>query len=91
MLVHLHDVDPAACPAVRSRFLGDLAHPVDELEATTGWRFVAEEIERASFTAHLAEPAETRRARGLKRRAKTNRADCDHLSTLLIEGRLPES
>jgi transposase len=40
--------------------------PVDAhfaLEATTGWRFVAEEIERAGFTAHLAEPAETGRAR----------------------------
>jgi transposase len=61
------------------------------LEATTGWRFVAEEIERAGFTAHLAEPAETSRARGPKRRAKTDRADCDHMSKLLIEGRLPES
>ncbi len=68
--------------------------PVDAhfaLEATTGWRFVAEEIERAGFTAHLAEPAETGRARGPKRRAKTDRADCDHLSKLLIEGRQPQS
>jgi transposase len=60
-------------------------------EATTGWRFVAEEIERAGFTAHLAEPAETSRARGPKRRPKTDRADCDHMTKLLIEGRLPES
>jgi len=30
------------------------------LEATTGWRFVVEEIERAGYEAHLAEPAETR-------------------------------
>jgi hypothetical protein len=42
------------------------------LEATTGWRFVAEELERAGFRAHLAEPADTRALRGPKRRAKTD-------------------
>lgn len=61
------------------------------LEATTGWRFVAEEIERAGFTAHLAEPAETAAARGPKRRAKTDKADCDNMVNLLTAGRLPES
>jgi transposase len=83
---------PAAREVVRE-WLGGF-EPVDAhfaLEATTGWRFVAEEIERAGLIAHLAEPAETSRARGPKRRAKTDRADCDHMSKLLIEGRLPES
>jgi len=60
-------------------------------EATTGWRFVAEELLRAGLTAHLAEPAETAILRGTKRRAKTDRRDCDHMVDLLTSGRLPES
>jgi transposase len=61
------------------------------LEATTGWRFVAEELSRAELTAHLAEPAETATLRGTKRRAKTDRRDCDHMVDLLLSHRLPES
>src|SRR5512132_225951 len=61
------------------------------LEATTGWRFVAEELERAGFGAHLAEPADTRALRGPKRRAKTDRTDAHHLRELLRAGTLPES
>jgi transposase len=61
------------------------------LEATTGWRFVAEELSRAGLTAHLAEPADTATLRGPKRRAKTDRRDCDLLVNLLMSGRLPES
>src|SRR6266699_7228615 len=61
------------------------------LEATTGWRFVAEELERAGFRAHLAEPADTRALRGPKRRAKTDRTDAHHLRDLLLAGTLPES
>jgi hypothetical protein len=38
------------------------------LEATTGWRFVAEELERVGARVHLAEPAETAARRGPKRR-----------------------
>jgi transposase len=61
------------------------------LEATTGWRFVVEEIERAGLEAHLAEPADTRALRGKKKRAKTDRLDARHLRELLAQGRLPES
>jgi transposase len=61
------------------------------LEATTGWRFVVEELERAGHAAHLAEPAETAGLRGPKKRAKSDRADARHLRCLLCEGRLPES
>jgi hypothetical protein len=61
------------------------------LEATTGWRFVAEELSRAGLTAHLAEAAETATLRGTKRRAKTDRRDCDHMVDLLASARLPES
>src|SRR6266511_1145785 len=61
------------------------------LEGTTGWRYVAEEIERAGHVAHLADPAETAAKRGSKRRAKTDRADCDLQLKLLLAGELPES
>src|ERR671921_781314 len=61
------------------------------LEATTGWRFVAEEFRAAGATVHLAEPAETAARRGNKKRAKTDRADARHLRELLMIGRLPES
>ena len=61
------------------------------LEATTGWRFVAEELARAGIAAHLAEPADTRALRGPKRRAKTDRTDAHHLRELLRAGTLPKS
>jgi transposase len=61
------------------------------LEGTTGRRFVVEEVERAGHRAHLADPAETAAKRGRKRRAKTDKADCDLLLRLLLAGELPES
>ena len=61
------------------------------MEATTGWRFVAEELEHAEIAAHLAEPADTRALRGPKRRATTDRTDARHLRELLRAGTLPES
>jgi transposase len=61
------------------------------LEATTGWRFVVEELRRVGAVVHLAEPAETAARRGSKKRAKSDRADARHLRELLMIGRLPES
>jgi len=61
------------------------------LEATTGWRFVTEELRAIGAVVHLAEPAETSARRGNKKRAKTDRADARHLRELLMVGRLPES
>ena len=61
------------------------------LEATTGWRFVVEELRRVGAGVHLAEPAETAGLRGPKKRAKNDRADARHLRELLMVGRLPES
>ena len=72
-----------------SRFEGQQASFA--LEATTGWRFVVEELERAGLEAKLAEPADTRAMRGKKKRAKTDRLDARHLRELLRQGRLPES
>jgi transposase len=43
------------------------------LEATTGWRFVVEELRAIGARVHLAEPAETAALRGNKKRAKSDR------------------
>jgi transposase len=61
------------------------------VEATTGWRYVVEELRRAGVAAHLAEPAETRSLQGRKKRAKTDRLDAGHLRDLMVIDRLPES
>ena len=61
------------------------------LEATTGWRFVVEELRRVGAVVHLAEPAETADLRGSKKRPKNDRADARHLRELLMIERLPES
>src|ERR1039458_3183408 len=61
------------------------------LEATTGWRFLVEEVQRVGAEAHLAESAETSGMKGKKQRAKTDWADARHLRELLLIGRLPES
>ncbi|MGH9225228.1 MAG: IS110 family transposase [Acidimicrobiales bacterium] len=61
------------------------------LEGCTGWRYVTEELGRAGFEPHVAEPADTSALRGPKRRAKTDRADARHLRELLVAGGVPES
>jgi transposase len=61
------------------------------VEATTGWRFMVEELRNAGMEPHLAEPADTRALRGNKRRPKTDRVDARHLRDLLLRGTLPES
>jgi transposase len=80
-------------PALRGdvrRFLKQFAGQRLEaaLEATTGWRFVVEELRAIGADVHLAETAARR---GNKKRAKTDRADARHLRELLMIGRLPES
>lgn len=59
--------------------------------ATTGWRYVVEELERAGVEPHLAEPAETRSLQGRKKRAKTDMPDAGHLRDLMVIDCLPES
>src|SRR5829696_1332091 len=80
-------VTPAHRDGVR-RFLGRFAAQQLEvaLEATTGWRFVVEELQAIGADVHLAEPAETSSLRGSKKRAKTDRADARHLRELLMVG-----
>jgi hypothetical protein len=85
-------VAPADRAGVR-RFLRRFAGEELEvaLEATTGWRFVVEELRRVGPRVHLAEPVETSARKGSKKRAKTDRADARHLRELLMIDRLPES
>jgi transposase len=85
-------VAPADRTGVRE-FLTRFTHESLEvaLEATTGWRFVVEELERVGAEVHLAEPAEAAALKGSKRRAKTDWADARHLRELLLIGRVPES
>jgi transposase len=81
--------DRAGVRAFLERFRGQRVEVA--LEATTGWRFVVEELRRIGAVAHLAEPAETAGLRGPKKRAKGDRADARHLRELLMIKRLPES
>jgi transposase len=85
-------VAPADRAGVReflARFEGE---PLEvALEATTGWRFVVEELQQVGAEVHLAEPAEAAALKGKKKRAKTDWADARHLRELLLVGRLPES
>jgi transposase len=85
-------VAPAHREPVR-RFLGRFRGMELEvaLEATTGWRFVVEELRAFGAGVHLAEPAETAARRGTKKRAQSDRADARHLRELLMISRLPES
>jgi hypothetical protein len=85
-------ISPAAREPLREwlrQFAGERATFV--LEATTGWRFVAEEIERAGHVARLCDPAETANRRGRKRRAKTDDSDCALQLRLLLAGELPDA
>src|SRR5215211_7170192 len=77
-------VAPADRNAVR-RFAGRFRGQDLEvaLEATTGWRFVVEELHAIGASVHLAEPAETAACRGTKKRAKSDRADARHLRELV--------
>jgi len=85
-------VAPADRAGVR-RFLErfDGAQLEVALEASTGWRFVIEELRSIDARVHLAEPAETAALGGDKKRAKNDRADPRHLRQLLMAGRFPES
>jgi transposase len=81
--------DRAGVRAFLERFGGQQLEVA--LEATTGWRFVVEELRAIGAGVHLAEPAETAGLRGPKKRAKNDRADARHLRELLMVTRLPES
>ena len=84
-------VAPADRAGVRrflERFAGEQLEVA--LEATTGWRFVVEEL-RASARRCIWPSRRRPALAGNKKRAKNDRADARHLRELLMAGRLPES
>ena len=60
------------------------------IEATTGWRWVARELQAAGFEVHLVDPGQAKALRGKKRKAKTDRLDARWLCLLLLRGLLAE-
>ena len=61
------------------------------VEATTGWRFVVEEIAARRRHRVPGRARKTSARRGPKRRARTDRRDARHLRELLLERRLPQA
>ena len=60
------------------------------IEATTGWRWVARELQAAGFEVHLADPGQAKALRGKKRKPKTDRLDARWLCLLLARELLAE-
>ena len=94
--VHRGKIRPATRESLREwldefteRFSGEQI--AIAVEATTGWRYVVEELRKAGVEPHLAEPAQTKSLQGPKKRAKTDRLDAEHLRDLMVIERLPES
>ncbi len=60
------------------------------IEATTGWRWVARELERQGFEVHLVDPGRASALRGRRRQPKTDRLDARWLALLLARDLLSE-
>jgi transposase len=61
------------------------------LEATTGWRWVARELQARGVDVRLCDPGEARALGGSKRRPKTDRLDAAWLARLLAKEMLPHA
>ena len=61
------------------------------IEATTGWRWVARELQAAGFDVRLVDPGQAKALQGRKKRAKTDRLDCRWLCVLLAKEMLPQA
>ncbi len=60
------------------------------IEATTGWRWVARELEAHGFEVHLVDPGRASALRGRRRQPKTDRLDARWLALLLARELLSE-
>jgi transposase len=60
------------------------------IEATTGWRWVARELQRHGFDVHLVDPGRASALQGRRRRPKTDRLDARWLALLLARELLSE-
>ena len=61
------------------------------IEATTGWKWVARELQARGVEVVLLDPGEAAARKGKKRRAKTDRLDARFLLSLLAAGIAPEA
>jgi transposase len=61
------------------------------VEATTGWRWVARELQARGIEVRLADPGRASALQGNRARPKTDRLDARWLVTLLVRDMLPES
>ena len=61
------------------------------IEATTGWRWVARELQARGIEVLLTDPGQASALQGHRKRAKTDRLDARWLVTLLSREMLPES
>lgn len=61
------------------------------IEASTGWRWIAQELEAHGMRVHLADPAQARAKRGRTKKAKTDKLDARWLALLLCKDDLPEA
>lgn len=60
------------------------------IEATTGWRWVARELQARGFEVHLVDPGRASALRGRRRQPKTDRLDARWLALLLARELLSE-
>jgi len=61
------------------------------IEATTGWRWVAQELQRHGFEVRLVDPGQASALQGRRRRPKTDRLDARWLVQLLARDLAPAS
>jgi transposase len=61
------------------------------IEATTGWRWVARELQAHGLEVRLADPGQAKALQGRKKRAKTDRLDARWLALLLGKQMLPQA
>ena len=61
------------------------------IEASTGWRWINQELEAQGVRVHLVDPAEAKAKRGRTKRAKTDKLDARWLVLLLCKHDLPEA
>jgi transposase len=59
------------------------------LEATTGWRWVARELQARGIEVRLTDPGQASALQGNRKRAKTDRLDARWLCVLLAKEMLP--
>jgi transposase len=69
---------------------GDTSWAAVAIEATTGWRWFARELQAHGFEVHLVDPGRASALRGRRRQPTTDRLDARWLALLLARDLLSE-